>query len=138
MSMKSTIALIAVLMAFPTRAEAESLQCRSDVTWGGMTTRVRIEILLPEKLDAIAAFPSRQGSAKQVPVGRGQISIREITGDYSQSRNFDLYVTSLDTGIITGVFVEGTLIYVIRFSPRAKVFSYFDTFREQLISGTCA
>jgi hypothetical protein len=138
MLIKSTIALTVVLMAFATRADAESLQCSGDVTWSGMPTKVRVDIVLPDRLDAIASLPSSQGSAKQVPVGRGQITIRETTGNHSQSRNFDLYVTSLDTGIITGFFVEGILMYVVRLSPRAKVFSYFDTFREQVISGTCA
>lgn len=99
---------------------------------------MRIDIVLPDTIDANASLPSPHGSTKLVPVGRGQITIREVLGDHLQSRKFDLYVTSLDTSIITGFFVEGILIHVIRFSPRAKVFSYFDTFRERLIAGTCA
>ena len=132
------VAISSVLLAFATHAAAESLRCTGDVTWGGMDTKVHIDIGLPGKIDEVASMPSVQGPAKLIPVGRGHINIREVTGDVAQSRANDFYVTSLDTGIITGFFVEGVLVYVVRFSPRAKVFSFFDSFRERLIAGTCA
>ncbi len=62
---------------------------------------------------------------------------REVTDGTTESRASDFYVTSTDQGVITGFFVEGTLVYVVRFSPRAKVFSFFDSFRERLIAGSC-
>lgn len=131
-------ALAATLLAFATSTAAEGLRCTGEVTWGGMVTSVHIDIGLPAKIDATASVPSSQGSAKSFPVGRGHINIREVTGSTTHSRANEFYVTGLDAGIITGFFVEGVLVYVVRFSPRAKVFSYFDSFRERLIAGTCA
>jgi hypothetical protein len=131
-------AVATTLLVCAKSTAAEGLRCTGEVTWDGMVTTVHLDIGLPAKIDATASVPSAQGSAKTFPVGRGNINIREQTGSTTHSRANDFYVTRLDTGIITGFFVEGVLVYVVRFSPGAKVFSYFDSFRESLIAGTCA
>lgn len=132
------VAIISALLTFTTHTSAaDSLQCSGEVIWGGAKTMVHIEINLPKKIDEVASVPSFQGLAKSIPVGLGRINIHEVTGNIVQSRVNDFYVTSLDTGTITGFFLEGVLVYVVRFSPRAKVFSCFDSFRERIIAGTC-
>jgi len=132
-----SFAVAIALLPFATHATTERLRCTGDVTWGGMDTKVHIDIRLPAKIDAVVSVPSIQGPAKLIPVGRGRVNIREVTGNATQARANDFYITSLDTGVITGFFFEGIQVHVVRFSPRAKVFSYFDSFRERLIAGAC-
>lgn len=131
---KSAASLTAILVAFAPQSFAEILRCKGAVEWGGVNTQIRMDITMPKKLDAVASVSSGQQQTSLMPVGRGRIDLDESPG---QLRTSDLYVTSLDTGIVTGFFVEGVLIYVLRLSPRAKSFSYFDSFRERLITGNC-
>ena len=51
------VAISSVLLAFATHAAAESLRCTGDVTWGGMDTKVHIDIGLPGKIDEVASMP---------------------------------------------------------------------------------
>ncbi len=138
--MKISSVLIAMaLFAFADQSFAEVLRCKGSVEWGKMDVQVKLDIVLPEKVDAVAAFPAIQGQEQMLPVGRGRIDVQESYDDQPvEKRTYDLFVTSLDTGIVTGFIVSGNQIYVLRLSPRAKSFSYFDSFLERLVVGSCA
>lgn len=137
--MKISSAVIGfALLTLTTTSFAGVTRCKGNVEWGGINTQVQIDISLPEKIDGTATVTTSQGQTTLVRVGRGRIEVRESTNDrQTNSRISDLYITSLDAGIITGFFVEGVLIHVLRFSPKAKSLSFFDSFRERLITGAC-
>lgn len=93
---------------------------------------------MPEKIDGAATFPIGNGKYQRLPVGRGRIELSESYDNQPvEKREHNLFVTSLDTGIITGVIVSGIQVYVLRISPQAKSFSYFDSFLERLVVGNC-
>lgn len=134
----SSVAFGLALLIIATSANAEINRCKGNVEWGGDKTEVQIDISLPEKIDGVATVSTPRGSKELTHVGLGRIEIRELVeGRKTHKRTSDLYVTSLDTGIITGFHVEGTQVYILRFSPNAKSFSYFDSFRERTVAGGC-
>ncbi|MBN1142322.1 MAG: hypothetical protein JXB25_11105 [Deltaproteobacteria bacterium] len=126
------------LLAVTTHSYAGATWCEGSVEWGREKTTVRIDISLPEKMDGIVTVASSRGATELMRVGIGRIEIREsVAGRETYKRASELYVTSLDTEIITCFFVEGIQVYVLRFSLKGKTVSYFDSFRERNISGVC-
>jgi len=134
----SLIIRCAILIVYSNLTFGESYHCDGKTEWGDMDIRVSFYIILPDKIDSTVSLPTAHGENKTLPVGRGEIEIQEIIDKKKmEKRTHDLYITSLDTGIITGMIVTGIQIYVLRFSPKAHTFTYFDSFLERLIVGNC-
>jgi len=130
--------MLVFVLSCPGSVPAKILRCHGKYTWyGEQKSNIRLDIVLPEKLDLNLAIVNEKkeilSTVNGQPVGKGII---EIYWDFNKKREkFDLIVTNMfaSDSSIRGFFLNGTMPSVIRVDlfDENKSFYFYETWSQE-------
>ena len=121
------------------------VRCSATAPFRDTYLSVRIDIVLPSKLDKRLAVEMPDGRHQVVPdtpqVGTGTVEVTEHLGDAENSHRDEFIVTRLpgpDNSLI-GFYVVNSYVETIRADlwEEGKPFVYLDTYNNEVLRGSC-
>lgn len=135
------------LMINNVNANPLTVRCQGSTKLWGKTIKVKIEIVLPDKIDkTLVTYLPENKSIDQLQlygtkVGIGTIQINEQMGATKSSHRHKFIVTRLpsDDNSLIGFYVTGPYVNSIRANlwEKGKPFIYFDSYNNEVIKGHC-
>lgn len=132
--------LAILLLAFSGSAYGEVLRCKGEFTSIETKYPIQLDIVLPESYRLSAWITTFSGEPKGIVIPRLGEGIIEV--DTGFTKRFKFFVTRQpddSENSLVGFYYEESYIQTVRVDiwKKDKPFFYYESFRNQLITGNC-